>query len=236
MVTPFSWHNGDSIELRLIEQGNGRVSITDESGTSDYLFLSGMALEDSDDLIKKAVHVAFRHGVHFDVSSSALYVEVADDAVGSGLHKLLSAVVEVGDLIHRQKPYTVATFADEVEGFLVEHDIGVARNLEVQGRSTLHSITFYINGRHQWLAEPISATSKDAARTRSKLVAYQWLDIKNAGHQFICVAILDDRRGQVQRLWADEGLVRPIFDYSDIVFEWSRRETLPGRLFASGGQ
>ena len=69
LVTPFSWHNGDSIELRLIEKENGRVLITDESGTSDYLFLSGMALEDSDELTKKAVYIAFRHGVQFDLLS-----------------------------------------------------------------------------------------------------------------------------------------------------------------------
>ena len=230
LVTPFARHDGEYIELRLVETAPGEVVITDDCGTSDYLFLSGLKLEGNDDYLKEANSIANRYAVDFDFGSSELSVKIPQAEVGDGLHRLVSAAVSVGDLLYKRQHRRVSTFADEVEAFLVDHELPVTKRFEVQGHSSLHSITFYINGRYNWLAEPLSVRSKDAAKTRGKLIAFQWMDIRNAGHEYFQTVILDDRHDQMEKIWDDEDVARPIYDYSDRVLPWSERERLPSLL------
>ncbi len=230
LVTPFTRMDGEYIELRVIEKPSGEVVITDDCSTSDYLFLNGLTLEGNDDLIKEAGYIASTHQV--DLISSELVVAAPESQIGDGLHRLISATLAIGDLIYKKRHRAISTFNDEVEKFLLSHDILPANNYEVQGRSSIHNVTFYINSRFNWLVEPLSVLSVQTASNRGKMIAYQWMDIKNAGHRYTNTVILDDSRGQWDNFWVREDLAKPVFDYSDMVFRWSEIDLLPKSLSA----
>lgn len=231
LVTPFARLDGEYIELRVFEKPSGEVVITDDCSTSDYLFLNGLTLEGNDELIKEAGYIAFRHQVDF--VSSELLVTVPESQIGDGLHRLISATLAVSDLVYKRRHRTISTFNDEVENFFLSHDIPVARNFEVVGLASTHNITFYLDSKYNWLVEPLSVLSVQAARNRGKLIAYQWMDIENAGHRYTCTVILDDSKDQWEKFWSREDLAKPVFDYSDVVFRWSEIDLLPNRLYAT---
>jgi hypothetical protein len=194
--------------------------------TSDYLFLSGLTIEDNEGHLSDARSAAMRFGVDF--INSELSITVSTERIGEGLHKLLSATVSVGDLLYKRRHRRISTFDEEVESFFLAHDISTRSGYEVQGKTAIHKVKFYINGRFSWLVEPLSANSTSTAKNKGRLIAFQWLDIQNlAEDRFTYVVVLDDRQDQRQRIWSHERLARPVFDYSTHVFYWSEVRQLP---------
>jgi hypothetical protein len=230
LVTPFERQDGESIEVRVTERADGQLLLTDDGMTSDYLFLSGVNLESSDSLFQEASGVAQRYGVTLDMASSEIFLMIPAVNVGSGLHQLMSAIVAVGDMLFKRAHRSISTFDDEVEGFFLERNIVPQKRLEVRGQSALHTITFYVNGQRRWLLEPVSVMSRNTARNRARLLAFQWMDIKNITDAYRCIAILDDRQRQMELFWADHDVAGPLFEYSDVVVEWSQRDILAAQL------
>lgn len=233
IVTPFERQDGEFIEVRIAEQNGGRVLLTDDSATSDYLFVNGLHLEGNDALFKEAGHVARRCGAVLDMASSELFVRGPAIDVGAGLHRLIMAIISVGDLLYRRTHRSISTFDDEVEAFFLDLGVMPQKRFDVYGQSSIHSITFYVNSSRQWLVEPVSVMSKSAAKNKARLLAFQWMDIKNVTDSYQCVAILDDRERQMEQFWTDEEISGPLVEYSDIVVEWAQRSTIASRLLSS---
>jgi hypothetical protein len=229
LIIPFTRQDGGYIEFILSQKAPGEVRITDDCGTSDYLFLNGLTLEANDELLGDAENIATRHHVSF--VSSELSVTVREEKIGDGLHRLISAALELGDLIYKRRQRAISVFDEEVEAFFLSREIPVERRYDIRGKTATHNVGFYINGQFNWLAEALSIRSVQSARTRGRLIAFQWLDIRNlVKEKYTYTVILDDRQSQKEEFWGREDLAKPVFDYSTFVFYWSEIDRLPEEL------
>jgi len=229
LVLPFTRQDSDYIELMLLEDRPGEVRITDDCGTSDYLFLNGLTLEANSELLADAEAIANRHHVKF--VSSELFVTVPADEIADGLHRMIATTLELGDLIFKRRQRAISTFDEEVEAFFISNEIPVTRHHYIRGKTATHTVNFYIDGRLKWLAETLSVHSAQSARIRGRLIAFQWLDIRNlVGDKYTYTVILDDRQSQMEKFWSQEELKKPLFDYSTFVFYWSEIDRLPEQL------
>lgn len=231
LVTPFTYQDGRCIELVVSKEASGRLAIRDDCTTVDYLFLNGLTT-DGEEFLEDALAIAIGHRVEF--VDSELRVVIPEAEIGDGLHRLLSAAVALGDLIHKRRQRPISLFEEEVEAFFASHNIPVERRYRIQGKTAVHRVNFYINGRHRWLAEALSVRTAPSARTQGRLLAFQWLDIRNlVGDHYTYTVILDDKEGQMEKFWSRPHLARPVFDYSTYVFLWSEIEKLPEALAIS---
>lgn len=215
--TGFSRPDGESIDFEVEALGNGRIRLTDMGASFGYLYVNGLTL--SRTLMREAERIA----AGFDVSAagSELSIEIDDQAMGDGLHRLIQATIAVSALIRKRRPYARVRFDDEVESLIIHSRAPYDHRFQVQGRRELHTVAFHLDGGRNLLVHPISAAQEATAKSWAERWAYRISDILAANSAWAIAPVVDDR-GQRSRAWTASALT-PIAEHA---IRWSERDRL----------
>jgi len=222
IVTPFLRSDNECVEIELIPQPNGGVKITDNCETIDYLFVNGLNISRSKELQRQIRRITKRFGV--DLSGDEFVRLVNFGELGDAIHSFLGAVQEASYLIYRKVRRPPVTFDEQVEKFLIANDVAYDTEFKLQGKTREHIFRFYINERHQMLAEPLTATSYHAALVKAERLAYRWIDIRDLWPVHQKVAVIDDLDKRSE-FWVGNPL-NILLEYSNHVIRWSQNEEL----------
>jgi hypothetical protein len=221
ITTPFLYPDFASIEMYLEPVGNDLL-LTDEGETLNMLFVNGLTIEKNKDLYKEAKQIARSRGAQ--LQNSAISIMTTPGQLGEATQSLLNAIQAISYLIYKRRNVERATFDDEVEKLLISNKVQYEPNFSIRGEANRHKVKFHVNSNRNLLVEPISAATIQGARTKAKLVAYKWLDIRPAHKMYKCISIIDDREGKWEQLWVDDEANSAIYTYSDVVIRWTTEQ------------
>lgn len=222
VITPFLRSDNECIELDLITQSEGKILITDNSDTVAYLFVHGLNVSRSRELRRLLTQIASRFNVQ--IESDEIFKLTDIDSLGESMNSMLNAIQDVSYLIYKKVRRGPVSFYEEVEKFLIGHEIRYDPQFPVQGKSYVHNFRFHLDDRKHILIEPLTATSPHAALVRAERLAFWWTDIGGLHPQYRKVAVLDDI-GKREPLW--HGRPSSVLEqYSGAVILWSKKQRL----------
>ncbi|GEM_PF-1105533 len=222
IVTPFSRPDGESVELALELESDGRIVLNDMGDTLGYLHVHGLMLSRS--LLESTKRTCQRFGV--SLQGPELVIETEDrSGIGEALHMLTQAVLSVTDMIQKRRPMERARFDDEVESFIILEGVTYDADYAVGGKKGLHTVRFHVNTGRDLLIQPLSAAAEPVAFSWAERWAYRFNDIREANSKWQCVAVLDDR-GERAAVWTTRAL-KPLEDFS---VHWRSKEPLSKKL------
>ena len=222
IVTPFLRSDNECIELELIPQPDGRILLTDNADTIDYLFVNGLNIERSRDLKRNINRISERFGV--EIVEGEIF-RISDPlSLGATMQSVLSTIQDISYLIYKKQKRGPTTFDEQVEKFLIGHEIRYDPRFEVRGKAYGHTFRFHVNDTGHKLIHPLTATTSNAALAKAERLAFRWGDIQALWPEYRKVAVLDDIEKKAE-LWVGKPL-HALQSYSDEVIQWSSKERL----------
>lgn len=230
IVTPFTRPDGEYIELELVPQNGGKVRLTDNCSTVDYLFTSGVDVEAVD---FKLLLSLITRGFGIETSEEEVYKVASMDSIGHDLHKMLNAILGVSFLAYRRRllqPRQLRArkrFPTLVRDSLNKMKEIAYKSETIKGKLILHSVPFCVsrNEERESLVWPLTAESQNEALERAMMLCFRWIDIKEGGNRYRKIAVVDDGGPKKPTYW-ENGPMQILNEFSDKVVLWSRRETL----------
>src|SRR5258708_15110106 len=219
VTTPFWRPDGDHISIYAKASGES-VRLTDHGETFDWLFSVGAEVDGDNKRGELMQRLATRYGI--TVFREELLLEANLVEIGSAVHRFLSAITSMCQLVLLRQQRGKTTFKDEVTLFLLENHQVFSSNYKVQGKTMEHKIDFYLDSGRNILAEALTATSLSAASDGVKKVSFEWVDIaggnENAGYRKI--VIIDDSGEKWDNFWSADKVRIPLEFYSDQIIRW----------------
>lgn len=221
IVTPFYYPDFAAIEIFVHQVGN-RIMLSDEGETLNMLFVNGITLEKNKDLYREAKRIASSYGT--ELQNSEISVIANPNKLGEASQNILGAIQAISFLIYKRRNIEHATFDDEVEKLFISNEVNYDYNYSIHGHANNHKVKFHVNSNRNLLVEPVSAATIPGARSKAKLVAYKWLDIRQVNDTLRFISIVDDRNEKWSTLWSDDEARNAIYTHSDEVIRWTEEQ------------
>jgi len=218
IITPYLYPNNDLIEIFLEELPPSDVTITDLGETSRQLHSQGFDLFARGQRREMAEVIASRTGVEFRFGRLSKSGPISE--VGNILLDVIVSARGVSDLIYLSRTYEPATFAEEVERFLVENDIKHSQSIKLTGHSgKVYTVGYMLDNVGSYL-EPLSPRQQSSASSRVNAVVRMWFDCNGDLGKDRKLSLLNDVGVQ----WKSEDI--SILSNLSTVINWSERDTL----------
>jgi hypothetical protein len=228
VVTPYWRPDGDHIEFFAIIASDGSLVLTDEGQTIDWLFSVGMGPEGGQrrqELFEKLLE-----RYRLTEKNGIISVKVASSNIGIGIHNFLAGLQSISHLTVMRIPRGLSTFKDEVENYLLDNGQKYEPNFRIHGKTIEHRVDFYLNSKRNALVAALTANSSSSARNAAVRVAFQWIDIREAGWEYHMITVIDDSEDRAERFWNKGRIRKPLEEYSNQIIPWSQKGRLLGSL------
>jgi hypothetical protein len=229
IITPFTRPDGEYIELELMPQDDGKVLITDNCSTVDYLFVNGVDVER---LEFRALLSLITRGFGIEISEEEIYKDASIDSLGYDFHRVLNAILGISFLIYRGRlPQLrgLPQFRIRVREFLKITEIPY-EPVHIKGKLITHP---FLCVRGESLIEPVTADTEHKALQEAMILGFKWIDVKAGGNKYRKIAIIDidDAESKKAAYWKN-GPIKILDELSDKVVPWYERESLEKVLLA----
>lgn len=222
VVTPFTRPDGESVEVALELQPDGRFRLTDMGDTLGYLYVHGLTLSRS--IVDSTKGICRQFSASLEGAEIVIQMD-NPQGLGEALHRLTQTVFSVTDLIQKRRPMERVNFDGEVESLIILSGVVYDTDYGVRGRRSMHPVRFHVNSNRNLLVKPLSPASEPAAFSWAERWAYRFNDILEQDRKWHCMAVLDDR-GERARIWSDRALA-PLQDFTVL---WTKRGRLSDML------
>jgi hypothetical protein len=100
IVTPFQRPDGDYIEVELKSELDGRIIVTDNGDSANFLFASGLDVnnEEFKDTLSLIMSL---HGT--EIMGDEIRLATTKEKLGKALYSLLNAILAVNSLVYRKR-------------------------------------------------------------------------------------------------------------------------------------
>ncbi|MDI6815313.1 MAG: DUF1828 domain-containing protein [Dehalococcoidales bacterium] len=225
IVTPFTRPDGEYIELQLVEQNGGKVLITDNCNTIDYLFTNGINVETTEFEALLSL-IARNFGV--TKSDEEIYRIATKEELANDVHRMLNAMIGMSFLIYRRRlPQPTQLrfrrkFPTQVRDTLNKMKIPYEPK-SIKGKFITHTIPFCAS--QEYLIYPLTADTEDSALSQAMLLGFRWIDIREAGNKYRRITVIDDATPKKRTYW-ENGPLQILSALSDKVARWSEPHVL----------
>ena len=160
IASPFLGAFNDAIEIYARREDNGKITLSDDGETLHNLKLQGCDICGSKRRVEIADTIVRTHGVSLDWGKGELRAEVAKKSdFPAKKHDLLSAILEVNDMVVLARPSVRRLFKEDVAEYLDGLEIISAPQFGCRGSSGIHfSFDFLISGKKEEIV--VNAFSK----------------------------------------------------------------------------
>ncbi len=165
LTTPFLDRHNDHLQIYATKR-DGKILLSDDGYILSDLRTSGLELSTPK---RKAVLEAVLNGFGVHVDGNQLVVEASQRNLGQRLHSFVQAMLSVNDMFVMAQPRVASFFWEDVQSFLVAHEVRYSPRVKISGRSGFdHAIDFLIpksRTRPERLIQAINAPSKNTIGT-----------------------------------------------------------------------
>ncbi len=239
VATPFLRRDNDAVVLRIEELTDGRLVITDDGETVDYLRLSGYAVRRNAAFQEQLQGIAESLGVR--VQDEELLLETDEGGFAEALTAVARAAQHTSYLVYRGRGRATGRFEEQVQDALLRVGVRFERGPLVPGRTGLQQFAFHVNGDASALLQPISGSSREAVRNKAERFVFRVVDVRAGASDEVALRapyrffpILDDA-GRAAEVW-DAPTIEMLHAYSDGVIRWSSPRVLDELGAAVGAQ
>lgn len=193
MVTPFSYPNGDTIDI-FLQTDNSRlfseVSLSDFGHTSLYLRSAQVGLDGTGR--KKEIITSILTQLKVNLVNGDLVVDLKNfdgSDMGDAIFRLSQACVRISDFAAHQRLRSENPFRDDVEGFMEASGIPFIADQKVLGRySNEVKVDFEVFGKvDKSYVCVLSSLSASAAHSTANETFRKWYDLADSDHRRVTV-------------------------------------------------
>lgn len=190
IVSPYSFPDGDLVEVAVREVGNNEVMVSDLGETLRHLAGLGYDPRETPKGEYLLAEILKQHQASLD--QGIVLKRVAVEQVGMAMHEVLAACVAVSHLSYLSRGYRPATFAEEVSHILTESQILFETKHPEMGRTgKKYAIDFYIPGPgREGLLQTLSPANRGVSTPMVNATFRLWSDVSNGRWRG---TVLDDR-------------------------------------------
>ncbi|HXG33897.1 MAG TPA: DUF1828 domain-containing protein [Bryobacteraceae bacterium] len=220
IVTPLEYPDGDLMEFYLIQDAEGLV-VTDLAETVATLAAYRFDVESTPKRRKLFEGVLQAQGVHWFRGELRLLVE-SEREIAPAVIRLSQAALRTTDLLFTARFGAGTTFKEDVEEYLVEHEIPYQADYKTTGRSgQTYTVDFYIERKRQpILMQTLSTGAPSYAEQLVSRAVRMWYDLRRINGRFAYTTLLDD----CEKVWTKEHL--EILESLSELVVWSERHRL----------
>lgn len=214
MSTPFLDRHNDFMQIYVKADGDNLV-LTDDGYVLNDLAASGCdtTTPRRRELLENIIR---GYGVHLD--HDELTVRATPATFAQRKHSLLQAMMSVGDLFLTSRSTVRGLFLEEVEQFLLDHQVRFVPSILVAGRSGLSHTFDYVIPAWNKAPERILKAINSPTKEKVQSMLYAWSDIRDIrkGSKFYAMVNDTDRpmAAALATACTDQGVA---------VVPWSRR-------------
>jgi len=217
--TPIEYPDGDHVELYVVEESGGLV-LTDLAETVRVLGNYNFDLKRSPKRFRLFEDILRAHDVHYFQGCLRIPIRSPEN-LPQALMRMVQAVLGVSDLLFTMRFGAGTAFKEEVEEFLIEHEIPYELDYKVVGRSAhAYTVDFYIERVKPHLVETLSSAAAGPAEILVNSTVRMWFDLKRINGRFGYISLLDDSAD----VWKASHL-DILSDLSEVIV-WSERKRL----------
>lgn len=225
VISPYTYPDGDYIEIVISERADGEISVSDLGETLRHLRDHGFdptAIVNGKYLLKELMS-RFRVEIEGGVIQKRVGAEP-----GEAILDVVGACFAAGDLLYLSRSYQPGTFVQDVFHWLQERKVSVERNYTVEGLTKKrYKVHFFLPKVRDTsgLLQTLSPKSIYAVKRVVDATFRLWSDVGNDGWNGWKGSLLDDRILE----WKNEDIdllkrVSPVYSWSDrerMVTSWN---------------
>jgi hypothetical protein len=224
ITTPFLDRHNDYLQIYVKPTRDGLL-LTDDGYILRDLSLSGCDLSSPR---RHQTLMATLNGLGVRLAGEELVTEATPESFPQRKHRLLQAMLAIGDMFLTAQPHVASLFIEDVGRFLRTHDVRFVEHVQLAGRSGFsHSFDFVIpasSSKPERIIRAINRPNRDSITS----FLFAWNDTKeNRSPESAGYAVLND---------ADKAPSAEIHDalrqYGAIGIPWSRRDEFVPHLAA----
>lgn len=190
IVSPYSYPDGDRIEIAVHERQDGTLLVTDLGETLRHLACVGydpLATVKGEYLVREVLK---QHEA--DLDRGMIFKTARSSELGQTVQDVLMACYSIGHLVFLSRGYRPATFVEEVAHFVTEQGFRVIpHHVEIGQSQRRYDIHLAIETSHGLgLLQALTAHNQGGAKRAVEATVTMWFDIGN-GRWF--GTVLDDR-------------------------------------------
>lgn len=216
VTTPFLDRHNDHLQIYIKADGN-EIALTDDGYVVKDLAMAGC--EVSTPRRRELLETTLA-GFGVQLQDQALTARATHQNFAQKKHALLQAMLAINDLFMTSRPTVRGLFAEDVEQFLVSHQVRFVPSVQMTGKSGLAHRFDYVIPRWRDTPERVLETINNPTRGRVTSMLFAWNDVREVRrHPMTLYAIMND---------TGRGISGPLVDactgYGVHVVPWSGRE------------
>ncbi|OHW63128.1 hypothetical protein EUAN_09120 [Andreesenia angusta] len=178
ITTPFLDRNNDHIEVYVVKESNGSLTITDDGNTLGELALSGFSIQGSPKRKHALETILKSHGVSMG-DDGDLFVEANMSNFPSKKHMLTQCMIKVSDLFVLSHSSVKSFFLEDVRNFFENNDIRYTEGPSFVGKSKLVNNYDFVIPHYKKAPERIVRVINDLRPDYARSIMFSWDDIKD---------------------------------------------------------
>ncbi|MBM7624745.1 DUF1828 domain-containing protein [Sporohalobacter salinus] len=219
IVTPFTLPDNDIIELKIEPLNNEEILLSDNCLVYDYLFFSGIEIENSSRRKRILNNKCRQYNVKFE--KGELKITGNYEKIETYINKLINAIQEISLLTYTSRRIKKSSFKSEVSNFLNENKINYKQDYPFDGYSKEHKIDFFVKSKELEKVNLIQTINENSISiSKVEKIAFAFSDIKRKNKYVNSISLIEDKN----KNWT-ETQINILKSYSKLI-KWNQKDKL----------
>lgn len=224
ITVPFLDRHNDHLQL-YVERRNGDYVLTDDGYTIADLELCGCKLNSPK---RRDLLTTTLNGFGVKLQEDALVVKATSGDVPKKAHNLIQAMLAVNDLFYLAEPTVASLFLEDVETWLLDHEIRFTPTVKFTGKSGYDYRFDFVVPRSRQKPERVLRAINHPTRDAAQALAFAWLDTRETRSlDSVAYALLNDAEQPVP-----SAVIDALGAYDVRSVPWSKRDEVAAELAA----
>lgn len=174
--TPFLDFNNDKISI-YASICNGKICLSDDGQTLNNLDMYGLSFtKKRNDLVN---HILSQHKVII-VENKELLKQVTKASFSEGLHSMITAMIDIGNLYLTSQEKVLSFFKDDVISYLDQKEIYYSLDVEFKGKSNFSHTYDLLFQKNAYNPERLCNIIDNPNKSKIANTLFSWEDTKDA--------------------------------------------------------
>lgn len=176
ITSPFLDRHNDHLQIYALKSGD-KIKLTDDGYIINDLLISGCDIDSTEKRRDIMQSILNGYGVQRS-HDNELYVETALEHFPQRKHMLIQAMLTVNDMFMTSSRTVHSIFIEEVEQYLVQHQIRFSEQIDITGKSGFAHKYEFVIPRSQSKPERLIRAINNPNIDRAKTVLFAWSETK----------------------------------------------------------
>ncbi len=224
ITTPFLDRHNDRLQIYVHSTDHG-VRISDDGYILGDLESSGCPVDTPN---RRSMLQSILNGFGVHEFDGELYVDATTTNFSHKKHRLIQAMLSVGDMFMTAKHRITTTFLEDVSGYLDESDVRYTKKVEFTGKSGFTHLYDFVIPKSRKRPERLIRAVNDADRSHTSQILFAWTDTQEVREQGSVIYVIVNDHDKV----VNPDSVAALGEYGAIVIPWSQRNSFVVELAA----